>query len=120
MMHSRSCARQDEGHADCVAFVCRPQMTYVQATQGGGGWPMNVFLTPELQPFIGGTYWPPKDAYGRPGGRLPEWPGVAVAKLLTIALPQGLCFAAVVLLWLLCAQCITWGLSHTKSFRLYS
>ncbi len=42
-------------------------MTYIQATQGGGGWPMNVFLTPDLQPFIGGTYWPPQDAYGRPG-----------------------------------------------------
>ena len=46
---------------------CAAQMTYVQATQGGGGWPMNVFLTPDLQPFIGGTYWPPQDAYGRPG-----------------------------------------------------
>lgn len=30
-------------------------MTYVQATQGGGGWPMSVFLTPELQPFLGGA-----------------------------------------------------------------
>ena len=28
---------------------------------------MNVFLTPQLEPFIGGTYWPPKDAFGRPG-----------------------------------------------------
>ncbi len=46
---------------------CSAQMTYIQATQGGGGWPMNVFLTPALQPFIGGTYWPPRDAYGRPG-----------------------------------------------------
>ena len=81
-------------------------MTFIQATQGGGGWPMNVFLTPSLAPFIGGalcawqhptssdwflsveqlrlldvlsvafqlaplmyagTYWPPQDAYGRPG-----------------------------------------------------
>jgi uncharacterized protein YyaL (SSP411 family) len=34
-------------------------MTYVQAATGGGGWPMNVFLTPELKPFYGGTYYPP-------------------------------------------------------------
>ena len=39
----------------------------MQATSGGGGWPMSVFLTPELQPFLGGTYFPPSDAYGRPG-----------------------------------------------------
>lgn len=42
-------------------------MTYVQATQGGGGWPMSCFLTPDLKPFLGGTYFPPQDAYGRPG-----------------------------------------------------
>ena len=42
-------------------------MTYVQATTGGGGWPMSVWLTPELKPFFGGTYFPPKDRYGRPG-----------------------------------------------------
>ena len=34
-------------------------MTYVQAASGHGGWPMNVFLTPELKPFYGGTYYPP-------------------------------------------------------------
>ena len=28
---------------------------------------MSVFLTPDLQPFYGGTYYPPRDAYGRPG-----------------------------------------------------
>ena len=33
-------------------------MTFVQATTGGGGWPMTVFLTPELKPFAGGTYLP--------------------------------------------------------------
>ncbi len=42
-------------------------MTFVQATTGGGGWPMSVFLTPDLKPFFGGTYWPPVDGYGRPG-----------------------------------------------------
>jgi len=41
-------------------------MTFVQATTGGGGWPMSVFLTPELKPFFGGTYFPPDARYGRP------------------------------------------------------
>lgn len=39
----------------------------MKATQGGGGWPMSVFLTPELKPFVGGTYFPPEDSYDRPG-----------------------------------------------------
>lgn len=47
--------------------VDKVYMTYVQATQGGGGWPMNCFLTPDLKPFLGGTYFPPQDMYGRPG-----------------------------------------------------
>jgi uncharacterized protein YyaL (SSP411 family) len=42
-------------------------MTFVQATTGGGGWPMSVFLTPDLKPFYGGTYFPPEDRYGRAG-----------------------------------------------------
>jgi uncharacterized protein YyaL (SSP411 family) len=42
-------------------------MTFVQATVGQGGWPMSVWLTPELQPFFGGTYFPPTDVPGRPG-----------------------------------------------------
>ena len=42
-------------------------MTFVQATTGGGGWPMSVFLTPDLKPFFGGTYFPPDNRYGRPG-----------------------------------------------------
>jgi uncharacterized protein YyaL (SSP411 family) len=33
-------------------------MNYVQATTGSGGWPLNVFLTPDLEPIFGGTYWP--------------------------------------------------------------
>src|SRR5271170_480649 len=41
-------------------------MTFVQATTGSGGWPMNVFLTPELKPFYGGTYFPPDARHGRP------------------------------------------------------
>lgn len=33
-------------------------MDFLQATTGGGGWPLNVFVTPELEPIFGGTYWP--------------------------------------------------------------
>ena len=47
--------------------VDRVYMTFVQATTGSGGWPMSVWLTPDLKPFYGGTYFPPRDAYGRPG-----------------------------------------------------
>jgi uncharacterized protein YyaL (SSP411 family) len=42
-------------------------MTAVQVLTRHGGWPMSVFLTPDLKPFFGGTYFPPEDAYGRPG-----------------------------------------------------
>jgi len=60
-------------------FVCikvdreeRPDIdeVYMQAAQlltGAGGWPLSVFLTPDLRPFYAGTYFPPADAYGRPG-----------------------------------------------------
>ncbi len=41
-------------------------MTFVQMTTGSGGWPLNVFLSPDLEPFYGGTYFPPEDRYGRP------------------------------------------------------
>jgi uncharacterized protein YyaL (SSP411 family) len=44
-------------------------MTFVQATTGNGGWPMNVWLTPALKPFVGGTYFPPEDKWGRSGLR---------------------------------------------------
>ena len=40
-------------------------MTFVQSTTGGGGWPLNVFLTPERKPFFGGTYFPPDQRHGR-------------------------------------------------------
>jgi uncharacterized protein YyaL (SSP411 family) len=44
---------------------------YMAATlamnQGHGGWPMTVFLTPELEPIFAGTYFPPEDIHGRPG-----------------------------------------------------
>lgn len=41
-------------------------MDAVQAMTGGGGWPLNVFLTPEGKPFYGGTYFPPKPVHNRP------------------------------------------------------
>ncbi len=41
-------------------------MTAVQLLTGRGGWPMSVFLTPELKPFYGGTYFPPEDRHGLP------------------------------------------------------
>ena len=47
--------------------VDRMYMTFIQATSGSGGWPMSVWLTPDLKPFVGGTYFPPTDKYGRPG-----------------------------------------------------
>src|SRR5579859_290738 len=47
--------------------VDRVYMSYVQATTGGGGWPMSVWLTPELKPFVGGTYFPPENRYGHAG-----------------------------------------------------
>jgi len=47
--------------------VDRIYMAYVQATTGGGGWPMSVWLTPDLKPFLGGTYFPPENRYGRAG-----------------------------------------------------
>jgi uncharacterized protein len=49
--------------------VDRIYMLFVQATTGGGGWPMSVWLTPDLKPFYGGTYYPPDNRYGRPGFR---------------------------------------------------
>jgi uncharacterized protein YyaL (SSP411 family) len=49
--------------------VDRVYMAFVQATTGAGGWPMSVWLTPTLQPFYGGTYFPPASQWGRPGFR---------------------------------------------------
>jgi uncharacterized protein YyaL (SSP411 family) len=46
-------------------------MAAVQAlNQGQGGWPMSVFLTPSLEPFFAGTYFPPQNMYGRPSFKL--------------------------------------------------
>ena len=47
--------------------VDRVYMTFIQATTGAGGWPMSVWLTPDLRPFYGGTYYPPTSRWGKPG-----------------------------------------------------
>jgi uncharacterized protein YyaL (SSP411 family) len=49
--------------------VDRVYMSYLLATMGGGGWPMTLFLTPDLKPFFGMTYVPPDDRNGQPGFR---------------------------------------------------
>ncbi len=46
-------------------------MNFVQLTTGRGGWPMNVFLTPDKRPFFGGTYFPPVSRYN-----MPSWPQI--------------------------------------------
>jgi len=47
--------------------VDRVYMAYVQAVTGHGGWPLSAWLTPDLKPFYGGTYFPPDDRQGRHG-----------------------------------------------------
>ncbi|MBV9214702.1 MAG: thioredoxin domain-containing protein [Acidobacteria bacterium] len=49
-------------------------MNFVQLTTGRGGWPMNVFLTPDKRPFFGGTYFPPAPRYG-----MPSWPQILIS-----------------------------------------
>ncbi len=76
---------EDEATARLMneSFVCvkvdreeRPDvdalyMEAVQGMTGRGGWPLNVFLTPEQLPFYGGTYFPPEPRHG-----MPSWPQV--------------------------------------------
>ncbi|KAF8544500.1 Six-hairpin glycosidase-like protein [Trichophaea hybrida] len=50
--------------------IDRIYMNFVQATTGSGGWPLNVFLTPDLKPVFGGTYWPGPNAVGSGKGQL--------------------------------------------------
>lgn len=79
VMEHESFENQDIARALNENFVCikvdreeRPDvdqiyMNAVQMLTGRGGWPMSVFLTPELKPFYGGTYWPPESRHGMPG-----------------------------------------------------
>ena len=49
--------------------IDRQYMDFLQATNGGGGWPLNVFVTPDLEPIFGGTYWPgPKSERAKQAG----------------------------------------------------
>ncbi len=52
--------REERPDVDAIA------MQYVQGATGHGGWPLNVFLTPEQVPFHGGTYFPPQPRQGMP------------------------------------------------------
>jgi len=49
-------------------------MNFVQLTTGRGGWPMNVFMTPDKRPFFGGTYFPPEPRYG-----MPSWKQILIS-----------------------------------------
>ncbi len=85
--------------------IDRVYMLFVQATTGHGGWPMSVFLTPDLQPFYGGTYFPPTSRFGRPGflevleevsrvwrderGRVTESAATLTARLLEATRPEA-------------------------------
>ncbi|MEM8866124.1 MAG: thioredoxin domain-containing protein, partial [Planctomycetota bacterium] len=80
-------------------------MNAVQMLTQRGGWPMSVFLTPELEPFFGGTYWPPKASRGMPGfeqviagvhdawlnrrDKVAETAAALTAKLGEVSEPQG-------------------------------
>jgi uncharacterized protein YyaL (SSP411 family) len=71
---SEAIARELNEHFVCIKVDReeRPDldqiyMNAVQVLTGRGGWPMSVFLTPELKPFYGGTYWPPTSRHGMPG-----------------------------------------------------
>ncbi len=65
------CVKVDREERPDVDAVC---MEACQALTGQGGWPLNVFLTPEQQPFFAGTYFPPEPRQG-----MPSWPMVLEA-----------------------------------------
>jgi uncharacterized protein YyaL (SSP411 family) len=65
------CVKVDREERPDVDAVC---MEAVQAMTGHGGWPLNVFLTPDQVPFYGGTYFPPEPRHG-----MPAWAGVLEA-----------------------------------------
>ncbi|HVF88418.1 MAG TPA: DUF255 domain-containing protein, partial [Blastocatellia bacterium] len=79
-------------------------MNAVQMMTGHGGWPMTVFLTPELKPFYGGTYYPPNDRHGMPG-----FPRVLLAIMDSYKSRKADVEAS--------AQAITAELQNTNQFR---
>ncbi len=64
-------------------------MTAVQLLTGGGGWPMSVWLTPDREPFFGGTYFPPHDRRARVPAWLPGGPRGARRRVGGRAIPGG-------------------------------
>ena len=80
-------ARGDERSASSRVKVDREErpdvdglyMTAVLALTGHGGWPMTVFLTPDVRPFYGGTYFPPEPRTGMP--ELPAGAGGDLGRL---------------------------------------
>jgi uncharacterized protein YyaL (SSP411 family) len=52
--------REEQPHVDEIYMLATQLLT------GSGGWPMSVWLTPDLEPFYAGTYFPPVDRSGRP------------------------------------------------------
>lgn len=56
--------------------IDRIYMNYVQASTGHGGWPLNVFLTPDLEPVFGGTYWPGPTSQSVTAGGHPGFLGI--------------------------------------------
>jgi len=79
VMEKESFENEETARLMNALFVCikvdreeRPDldeiyMTAVQIMSGSGGWPLSVWLTPELEPIYGGTYFPPEERWGRPG-----------------------------------------------------
>jgi uncharacterized protein YyaL (SSP411 family) len=59
--------REERPDLDQIYMTAVQYLTQLQTGQAQGGWPMSMFLTPDLRPFWGGTYFPPEDHYGRPG-----------------------------------------------------
>lgn len=74
--------------AEGIVSSFQVYMTYVQALYGGGGWPLSVFLSPDLKPLMGGTYFPPDDKYGRPGFKtILRWANVGLWRAIIFPLP---------------------------------
>ena len=63
--------------------VDRVYMTYVQTMTGHGGWPLSAWLTPDLKPFYGGTYFPPDDEPPHAASAAPRTATAAAAPFAT-------------------------------------
>ena len=61
------CIKVDREERPDIDAIC---MEACQALTGHGGWPLNTFLTPELEPFYAGTYFPPEPRQGLPSWRM--------------------------------------------------